>query len=83
MENKNKWWKDLATDMRVYFVILIIGLLAVVYFCGIRGNNQDNFYYVPEDASVARADTTGKKTVTIQFPHRPNTPIRGINIIKG
>lgn len=83
MSKFKEWWSQLATDLKVIIVLMVVGILAVVFFCGVKGNNQDNFYY--------------KEKVAWGFPTKPNTPIikksdtqvdtsqlkKGINIIKG
>lgn len=84
MNKIKEWWLSLASDTKVIFVLLIVGILCVIWFCGIKGNNQDNFYYKGDKvALVAPKDTTKKDVVIIQFPPKPSKPIRGLNIIKG
>lgn len=84
MNKIKEWWLNLATDTKMVIVLLVVGIALVIWFCGIKGNNQDNFYY------------KGDKVAMI-FPSRPNVPItkksdaqvdttqlhRGINIVKG
>lgn len=84
MSKIKEWWQNLATDLKVIIILMVVGILAVVFFCGVKGNNQDNFYY------------RGEKVAMI-FPSKPNTPIikksdaqidtsqlhKGINIVKG
>lgn len=85
MKSKIKeWWLNLATDTKMVIVLLVVGIALVIWFCGIKGNNEQNFYY------------KGEKVAMI-FPTRPNVPItksqseqvdtsqlrKGINIIKG
>lgn len=83
MKEKIKdFWSKLPLDSKVVYILLVVGILAVIWFCGIKGNNQENFYY-KEKATVAMADTTRKDVITIRLPKKPNVPIRGINVIKG
>lgn len=77
-------YKEIPTRVKWYIGITLLGILIVVWVCGIKGNNQDNFYY--------RGDK-----VAWGFPSKPNTPIikksdaqvdtsqlrKGINIVKG
>lgn len=84
MSKIKEWWSSMATDLKVIIVLMVVGILAVVFFCGIKGNNSENFYY------------KGDKVVW-GFPTKPNVPItkksdaqvdtsqlkKGINIVKG
>lgn len=82
MKMLKEWWEHLASDTKLIFVLLVVAMVAVVYYCGIKGNNQDNFYYkAPEAEEIAQADTTKKPVILINLPHRPSRPIKGINIL--
>lgn len=84
MSKFKEWWLNLASDTKVIFILLVVVILCVVWFCGVKGNNQDNFYYKGEKVAWG-------------FPSKPNVPItkksdaqidtsqlkKGINIIKG
>lgn len=80
MNKIKEWWLSLASDTKVIFVLLVVGICCVIWFCGVKGNNQDNFYYKGAKVAQAPTDTTKKKIVTINFPSKP---IRGLNIIRG
>lgn len=83
MNKIKEWWLGLAKDTKFSIVLLVVVIAMVIWLCGIKGNNQDNFYY-KKDVAVAMADTTKKvPTIMIRFPGRPNVPIRGINIVRG
>lgn len=44
MKTIKEWWEHLASDTKVIFVLLVVAMAAVVYFCGIKGNNDQNFW---------------------------------------
>lgn len=45
-------WKAQKNDMKVLYVLLVIAILLVIVFCGIFGNNEDNFWRKDNPAKV-------------------------------
>lgn len=57
MNKIKEWWQNLASDTKVIFVLLVVAILCVIWFCGIKGNNESNFYYKGK-SEIAQVDTT-------------------------
>ena len=84
MSKIKEWWLNLAKDTKVWIILFVVAILAVIYFCGVKGNNSENFYYKGNEVAWG-------------FPTKPNVPItkqsgeqvdttqlkKGINIVKG
>lgn len=44
MSKIKEWWEHLANDTKVSIIAVVVAMAAVVYFCGFKGNNDQNFW---------------------------------------
>lgn len=76
MSNEEKKGTKFPKAAAIYVVLMIIAIALVVWICGIKGNNSQNFYY------------KGDKVCEITSPRKPNPtketpPKKGLNIVIG